>query len=981
VVLAFIFATLALSFQNCGTQNFHVDQASELPSNEIKANNDDLSNGGKSLSTAVPKISLLSAPDMVSASLYSVSFKVSGIEASQIKNVTCQLNESAPVNCSDNSFTVDFATDGDYKIKIMVETLAGIKSDVSKLVRKDATAPQVSLINTPNPISNESSTVVSFNVVDTLSGIDRIECSLDNAAFTKCTSPLTLNSLSSGSHTLSIQAFDVLKNKSNVKTLTWSVDLSLPTLSFSQTPASLTNTSAASFEFMSTSAISYQCQLDNAAYTTCTSPKSFSGLSNGSHTFKVKATNALGTVSSELSYSWTIDLSIPTLTISQMPASITNSTSAAFAFSGSGIVSYECQLDGAAFAACSSPKAYTSLAAGNHIFSVRGKSNAGTLSNPVSYSWAVNLQAPTISWTQLPAALSASSSVNFTFSGANVTRYECRLDGGAYFACASPHSQSGLTDKTHTFEVRGFNSLGIVSNVLSYNWITDLTSPSLPMISINVPVYTTSRSATLTFNSNDSNGVGGYICRINSEPEFTCSSPYTYTANEDATLTFSLVAVDSVGNKSAKAIQSWTTDATPPSAPSLVPDVIVGTSRSSSITFTFSGFDSGSNVDSYRCLLDGVTGWNPCTSPKTLSDLKDGRHVFEVSAVDKAGNVSQSTKYTWDISTVTYTAIANGGNHACGLTSDKKVKCTGWNGFGALGIGIFDSYESGGIKTVDVLNLSNNIVAVSAGNYHSCALTSAGDVKCWGDAIANGTAAKSSVPVNVPGLSGIKAISSGGSHTCAITSDDKVRCWGSSTFGELGNGSTASSATPVEVSGLTGVSSIYTTMWYSCAISGGLLKCWGNLNGHMSGSDSSVPVTASPLSGLKSACLGTNHTCVIGSDDKVKCWGDNSKGMLGNGTTTSSSTPVDVSGLGTVKSISCYTGTTCAITSDNTVKCWGDNSLYQLGNGTTASSSVPVAFKTSEISSAAAVGSGPLYTCALRTNGYVTCSGNMLAEW
>src|SRR5439155_2401493 len=153
-----------------------------------------------------------------------------------------------------------------------------------------------------------------------------------------------------------------------------------------------------SFSFTSTEGgSSFLCELDGAAFSACSSPKSYSGLAEGSHTFKVKATDPAGnTDATPASYTWTVDTTAPDTSITANPSNPTNPTGASFSLTATeGGSSFQCELDGAGFSACSSPKSYSGLAEGSHTFKVKATDAAGnTDASPASFTWTVDTTAP-----------------------------------------------------------------------------------------------------------------------------------------------------------------------------------------------------------------------------------------------------------------------------------------------------------------------------------------------------------------------------------------------------------------------------------------------------------------------------------------------------------------------------------------------------------------------------------------------------------
>lgn len=291
-------------------------------------------------------------------------------------------------------------------------------------------------------------------------------------------------------------------------------------------------------------------------------------------------------------------------------------------------------------------------------------------------------------------------------------------------------------------------------------------------------------------------------------------------------------------------------------------------------------------------------------------------------------------------------AVSAGVGHNCAVKRTGAVKCWGWNEFGQVGDGTLADQH----VPVDVVRVDPNVAAVTCGNGFSCALTVGGHVQCWGRTLPPARDA----PTDVPGLaSGVASVSggvaAGDEQACVVTSKGSAKCWGSNANGELGDGSGASSAIPVDVQGLSvGVSGISAGNSFTCAVTtAGGVKCWGGDFGEFGASHWGgvrLPLDVPGLSSsIVSVSAGNVQACVRTSSGGARCWGDNDRGQLGNGTTTKSSAPVDVIGLSSgVKEISAGASFTCAVTDVGAVKCWGANSVGQLGNGTTVDSQVPI---------------------------------------
>jgi hypothetical protein len=274
----------------------------------------------------------------------------------------------------------------------------------------DTIEPTTSItLNPPNP-SNNTTPTFNFTGNDS-NGVAGYECQIDAGAFASCGSPFQ-PTLGNGTHTFRVRAIDNAGNRdSSPDSYTWFLDAIEPTTNITLNPPNPTNNQSAIFNFSGndtggSGVAGFECKLDGGSFNFCNSGTvTYPGLSEGSHTFQVRAVdNAGNRDSSPVSYTWLIDLTDPTTTITPpTPANPTNNQSATFNFSGndtggSGVAGFECKLDGGSFNSCNSGTVtYPGLSEGSHTFQVRTVDNAGNRdSSPDSYTWEIDITPPPI---------------------------------------------------------------------------------------------------------------------------------------------------------------------------------------------------------------------------------------------------------------------------------------------------------------------------------------------------------------------------------------------------------------------------------------------------------------------------------------------------------------------------------------------------------------------------------------------------------
>ena len=380
----------------------------------------------------------------------------------------------------------------------------------------------------------------------------------------------------------------------------------------------------------------------------------------------------------------------------------------------------------------------------------------------------------------------------------------------------------------------------------------------------------------------------------------------------------------------------------------------------------------------------------------TLTPSVDGAFITRNSSI------GSDITWEWDYDPLeagNLTMYASWRN-TCAIRNDGDLYCWGRNGNGQLGIGSMGNshWKDRPTKTN---NLGSDAISVSLGEQHTCAVLDTGVLKCWGrnnhGQIGVGSGGDKDTPqtVNVGSGRTTTSVYLGYHHSCAILDDQSVKCWGRNQDGELGVGSTTSSFNTPQAINTLGTNrhaiSLALGQGFTCALlDDGSIKCWGQDNfgqrgdGGGSGSDiRSPPSSAISLPAGRTATqisAGEFHVCALLDDASVVCWGKNSEGQLGDGTTTQRTAPVTTSSFGSGHSasfISAGYDHTCALLTDGGVRCWGSNNNGQLGDGTSTDRTSPPSSDINLGSGYTAIGvsAGGGHTCAMLNDGDMKCWG------
>lgn len=311
----------------------------------------------------------------------------------------------------------------------------------------------------------------------------------------------------------------------------------------------------------STGATSFQCRLDGAPFASCPlNGIAYANLAIGSHTFEVRGANEWGQDATPASYTWVV-ADLPQTVIGSAPSYYTNQTTATVAFSSSDAsATFQCRVNGAAYAACTSPKTYTGLVPGAYIFDVRAVTAIGTDPTPAQAQWILDVTVPDTSIVSGPAPGTPYNVTTLVYTLASNepgAHFEYSLDGGPFVPTSNPVYLVGLSDGTHTFAARAGDPYGNVDPTpVTGTFIVDTVAPETTINS--VPIRVLPGSASFSFSASERNAT--FECKLDDGAYAVCTSPKTYAGLAKGSHTFLVRAIDAAGNVDATpAVREWKT--------------------------------------------------------------------------------------------------------------------------------------------------------------------------------------------------------------------------------------------------------------------------------------------------------------------------------------------------------------------------------------------------------------------------------------
>lgn len=426
------------------------------------------------------------------------------------------------------------------------------------------------------------------------------------------------------------------------------VDVTAPDTIIDSMPPVLDNNATATFTFHSTeTGGGFECKHDSGAFAPCTSPDSMTGLTNGLHSFEVRARDASGNLDmTPAKYSWTYDDNMPQTVLDTHPPLNTKTNNGTFTFHCvKPTDTPECKLDSGTFGACTSgtTQTFSGLLDGPHTFVVSCKSPLGMSDpSPESFTWTIDSIPPTTTITTKPPDPTNVKMPVFAFSSQAGSTFECSLDNAPFTPCTSGSTIDASTEGSHTLRVRATDPAGNVETTpVGHTWTLDTVPPTT--------AFTGFPNAVMQFDfasfTWQSEAGATFECSLDNAAVFTACGTSTMLMNlGETTHTFFVRAKDAAGNTETPAKSfTWRVDLTNPTITFIAPTPMPNDTTGPAVGFSWTTSEA---VTTTTCTLDGVT-IGGCSTDLDLS-VPHGNHTFAITVRDTAGRTGTGT-VTWNV--------------------------------------------------------------------------------------------------------------------------------------------------------------------------------------------------------------------------------------------------------------------------------------------------------------------------------------------
>ena len=435
------------------------------------------------------------------------------------------------------------------------------------------------------------------------------------------------------------------------------IDRTVPATTIDSGPADPSASANANFTFSSNEPGStFECRIDGGAWSPCATPKSYTSLAEGNHTFQVRAGDAAGNVDpTPAVHSWTVDTIAPATTIDVAPTHPSADASPDFEFSANEPGStFECRIDGGAWSACTSPKSYAGLADGSHTFQVRATDPAGNVdASPATHTWTIDATAPGGGLADpgqfLRGTIVLSASPNDTGAGVQSVDFQVSpANAGAWTSVGTdttdPYSVSwnttGATDGLYDLRIVVTDNVGNTSASAEIeDRLVDNTAPGATM---NDPGAYLRGTVALTSNASDAgSGVASvtYQRSLAGVGAWTSVAPsWNTTSVADGVYDLRVIVIDNAGNSTTSPVlANRRVDNTKPSVSSSVP--ADGTTIASAGALQIDASEDVAGI--VDAMLDGSAAPAPTVVGNLVTytqAFSDGPHTLAGELEDLAGN-------------------------------------------------------------------------------------------------------------------------------------------------------------------------------------------------------------------------------------------------------------------------------------------------------------------------------------------------------